>query len=81
MPACLQQQYLFADYFDRTQEFIRMHTSIKVFEFGVATDDYLLDFQAMGPVSLGIASDLGKNFVVEVDFARAAFDDDFTATV
>jgi hypothetical protein len=58
-----------------------MLSSIVISEFAVATNSDLLDAKGGVFVSLRIVFDCLKDVVVEIDFARAAFDNDFTATV
>jgi hypothetical protein len=76
-----KQLDLFADYPDGAPEFVWMLTSVVICELAVTTDDYLLDIQRKVFVFLVISSVLLKNVVVEVDFARTASDDDFSAAV
>lgn len=64
-PRLFQQLLLSADYLYGSGEFIRMLTSVVVFEFLIATNGDLLDVKGAF-VSLGIAIDRLKNVVVEV---------------
>jgi len=80
-PQLFGQLLLSADYLDGSREFVWMLTSVVICEFVVATNDDLLYFQGGVFVPLGIVFDRLKNIVVEVYFARSAFDNDFTATV
>jgi hypothetical protein len=56
-------------------------TSVVVRKLSIATDDDLFDLQGTVFASRGLARDQRKEVMVEVYFARAAFDDDVTAFV